>query len=252
MSLKRVWLLMLLLFLGGKTWSTSELWKDSVKVAYDRADYQVVEALLLKQVREEASAELYFNLGNAMMKQGKLGEAIWNYEQASLMNPTDEDIQHNLTIAKGQVRDQFEEIPTFSLFPLMARINHFVDVAWLGVLAYLLILSVVEVAILHKVMGFTHLTSNYWKGVLVAGMLLLTWAKVQASVLSAHQEGIVMQDGSRVLSEPNEQGKLLFQVGEGVKMTLGEVQNGYLEVVAPNGAKGWVLEEGVRELGTDQ
>lgn len=246
---KRSMFFWILLFVFGPVWSRNELWQDSVKLAYDKGDFKIVEHLLLTQAQKEQSAALYFNLGNTAMKQGKIGEAVWNFEQAALMNPTDDDIQHNLAIAKNQVRDEFEEIPKFSLFPLMTRVNQFVDVAWLGLLAYLLLVSVLALAILHKIFGFKNPISKYWKGVLLTSMILLTWAKLQASVLEAHVEAVVMKSRVTVVSEPNEQGKVLFQLFEGVKVEVEEDQGEYMEIVAPNGAKGWVKMKEVRKLG---
>ena len=53
-----------------------------------------------------ASSTLYYNLGNAYMKQGELGRAIVNYRRAQLLAPRDEDIANNLEIAGTQVNNQ--------------------------------------------------------------------------------------------------------------------------------------------------
>ena len=42
------------------------------------------------------NADLYYNLGNAYYRSGKLGFAIFYYKSALRLHPSDDDIQHNL------------------------------------------------------------------------------------------------------------------------------------------------------------
>ena len=55
-----------------------------------------------------ASSALYYNLGNAYMKQGELGRAIVNYRRAQQLAPRDKDIANNLEIARAQVSNQLD------------------------------------------------------------------------------------------------------------------------------------------------
>ncbi len=43
-----------------------------------------------------------FNAGNANLREGRIGEAILNYERASFMAPNDPDIQANLRLARSK------------------------------------------------------------------------------------------------------------------------------------------------------
>jgi hypothetical protein len=68
--------------------------------AYDAnrpADAATLYAKLVDQGYE--SKELYFNLGNAYFKSGKLGQAVLNYRRAWRLAPRDPDIQANLRFA---------------------------------------------------------------------------------------------------------------------------------------------------------
>ena len=49
------------------------------------------------------NSQLYCNLGNAYLQQGKLGKAIANYETARRYNPADTTATHNLSLAKQQI-----------------------------------------------------------------------------------------------------------------------------------------------------
>ena len=62
-----------------------------------------------------ASAELYFNLGNAYYKSHDITMALVNYERARILKPNDPEINHNLEIAREFVVDRIEVLPEFFL-----------------------------------------------------------------------------------------------------------------------------------------
>ena len=55
-----------------------------------------------------ATGKLYYNLGNAYLKAGRLGHAVWGYEKALRLIPGDPDLRFNLAHARGLVQDQPE------------------------------------------------------------------------------------------------------------------------------------------------
>jgi len=69
---------------------------------------------LINQGYEGAS--LYYNLGNAHYRLGKIGYAILYYEKALKLSPGDEDAKHNLALAKVNISDKVDELPPFFIF----------------------------------------------------------------------------------------------------------------------------------------
>lgn len=57
------------------------------------------------------NGKLYYNLGNAYMKNGDLGHAILWYERALKLIPADPDLKFNLDYARGLVKDKMETQP---------------------------------------------------------------------------------------------------------------------------------------------
>ncbi len=51
----------------------------------------------------KVSAALFFNLGNAWFKNGRLGQAIVCYRQAAVLSPRDPDIQANLRFTRDMI-----------------------------------------------------------------------------------------------------------------------------------------------------
>ncbi|MCB0570031.1 MAG: tetratricopeptide repeat protein, partial [Phaeodactylibacter sp.] len=58
---------------------------------------------------------LYYNLGNAYFRVGKLGKAILHYERALKWSPDDEQVLQNLEIARSQLKDDLLVVPESGL-----------------------------------------------------------------------------------------------------------------------------------------
>jgi tetratricopeptide (TPR) repeat protein len=75
--------------------------------AYAAADYAtaiyVYEQLL---ANEGEAASVYYNLANGYYKQGEIARAILNYERALLLDPSNEDVQFNLELARSKAVDK--------------------------------------------------------------------------------------------------------------------------------------------------
>jgi len=60
-----------------------------------------------------AGGHVFYNLGNAYFRLGRLGKAILNYERARLLIPRDADLDFNLGQARARVVDMAPESGTF-------------------------------------------------------------------------------------------------------------------------------------------
>jgi tetratricopeptide (TPR) repeat protein len=91
---------------------------------YFNASFNLADAVYKQERFEEASAlfdalkdnapteddlaKVYHNLGNSLVKEQKLEEAIDAYKSALRINPKDEDTRHNLALSKKQKQEQEE------------------------------------------------------------------------------------------------------------------------------------------------
>jgi tetratricopeptide (TPR) repeat protein len=89
---------------------------ELANAAYAKGDYEKAAGLYEQLLSgNEVSAEVYYNLGNAYYKSGKLGLAILNYERARKIAPEDEDILANLKLANQKTEDKIEAAPQLFL-----------------------------------------------------------------------------------------------------------------------------------------
>ena len=81
--------------------------------AYKSKDYPTAIAKLEAIARNGVeNGQLYYNLGNAHLKNNDLGQAILWYERASALLPNDPDLRFNTDYARSLTRDASEEETT--------------------------------------------------------------------------------------------------------------------------------------------
>ena len=82
--------------------------------AYDKGNYQ--EAARLYQATIDSlgsTSDLYYNLGNAQYRNGKLAKAILGYERALRLDPANEDARANLKFVNDRIVDKKGQTGSF-------------------------------------------------------------------------------------------------------------------------------------------
>jgi tetratricopeptide (TPR) repeat protein len=194
---------------------------------------------------------LYYNLGNAYFKAGRLGFAILSYERAVKLLPGDEDARANLSFAGALVSGGLEPPP------LPLAIGWVVDLyrrVAPGVLAQVLSLSfliggsAVTLLLLDRWPSFRTATLVALAGsgvmALLAGASLV--AKVRAE--SNRVEAVVVTENAYVRSGPGESSPRLAEIHEGLKVRILGERDGFLQVSLANGLTGWVPREQVERI----
>ena len=87
--------------------SAEAITKQNADAEYLKGNYHQAisdyEELLL---RHGASADIYYNLGNAYFRSQDITHAVLNYERALMLSPGDKDIKFNLEFARARTIDQ--------------------------------------------------------------------------------------------------------------------------------------------------
>lgn len=77
--------------------------------SYQHGDYLIAQDLYHKLLDAGIrNGKVHFNLGNALFRQGKTGEAIQHYLLARQFMPRNEDLEANLGYARQQAEDRIE------------------------------------------------------------------------------------------------------------------------------------------------
>lgn len=211
---------------------------------YQEGKYQnAIESYNYIIEKQYKSAKLFYNLGNAYYKINEPAKAILWYERALKMDPSNDDIKHNIAFVNQHLEDKIEIIPKLFITEWYLNIVYSLTInqwAILSIIAcFLLIFSLI--ASLFSRNGLIKTTSS----IFVLLFLLVTIFSIHfAYKINARNENnpeaIVMTNIVTGKSTPNETGNDLFVIHKGIKVIITDQLNNWIEIKLPNGEKGWV------------
>ncbi len=239
----RTLLTYLLFFLSFIAGAQEEALKKAEQ-AFDGKKYQEAAEIYEGLVNDGwKSSELYFNTGNAFYKLNKLGKAIYYYELARTMNPNDEDIKINLSIANGKTIDKIETRENFFINAVKTNLlQSFSTAQWAWLTVILLCITlvafffffVVERIVLKKLTLGIALV-----GIIAFGITYL-FGYSAANAKNNNKFAIIILQEVSIQNEPNPSGVVKFKLHEGTKVRLIRSNGDWSLVALDNGNEGWV------------
>ena len=205
---------------------------------------------------ELRNGKLYYNLANAQLQSGSLGESIANYLRAQRLLPTNVQVQENLQHARGMVTQNFsgdtstrltgEVVSWWRILPMSTR-------TWIAISSWILFWMILVTR------GFvrrgeraeqTHPSPAWTVGLAITGAASLG---VGASVIvddviqSANPQGVVVSDQAIVRKGNGEGFQQAFTepLTEGVEFTLVQERPGWLQIELADGKDGWIPSKDV-------
>jgi tetratricopeptide (TPR) repeat protein len=193
------------------------------------------------------SSYLYYNLGNAYFKQNTLAAAILNYERAYRLNPSDEDINHNLEIARSQLTDKFDEVPEFFVITIFGKIKSLFAANTWGIIALLSFAIFLILVLLFLFAGKLFVRRlSFWIACVV--LLLSISCKLIENNLHKYNNAIVFVPVLTAKTSPDDSGKDMFLLHEGTKVLVRDNFNEWTKIQLPNGEQGWVISEAITTI----
>ena len=218
--------------------------KAEADSSYVNENYQQAVEQYEALLKEGASADLYYNLGNAYYRMDNITQAILNYERALLLSPGDADIRFNLQLARSKTVDKI--VPQSEFFVTTwyrSLVNLFSVDGW----AYVSLISLAVAIILALLYLFaTPLwlrKMGFFGGALmvVAFLLANLFAWNQKQIVSHRNGAIIIQSAVPVKSTPAQNGTDLFILHEGTKVVVtDDSMDGWREIRVPDGKQGWI------------
>ncbi|HUI08531.1 MAG TPA: tetratricopeptide repeat protein [Verrucomicrobiae bacterium] len=211
---------------------------------YDEGKF--AQAVAVYEKIEPKTASVYYNLGNAWYREGKLGWAIFNYERARKLAPRDPDILANLKFAEQRLGvDDVNTSPhavqrflrsviasrtanEWSAYEMMAF--------WLTVLAVGVYIFIPKVRT-----GFLILAAAGFVGFAVS-----TWALSDEVIGNrTAPQGVVVVSGVDARFAPLSDSTVHFKLTEGTNIVIREDRDQWLLVERADGQQGWVKTDAI-------
>ncbi len=249
---KAIYLLILLVtaFNGVKADPQSDISKANQ--AYKAGFYDNASALYEKVISEGlASADLYYNLGNAYFKAGNFPSAILNYERALKLDPSNEDIAYNLKVANNQIIDKIDQLPRLFYMKWWDSLRQlFSPDGWsyLTITLFSLFFILLTAFLLSSSIKVRRiLLPVSFVFLILTGLSFILSYQTYKNV-KEHKEAIVFAPVLPVKSSPEDSGIDLFVIHEGLKVQIMDELTGWKEIKITNGSKGWVKAETITQI----
>ncbi len=211
---------------------------------YARKDYAAAAAAYEQALKAGPNPAVHFNLGNALFKSGKIGEAIVHYRRARYLDPRDADIAANLDFLRAYRVDKMMTAPS-PLARLLDRALHRLSRRQAGVL------TAVSFAL---------------AGAFLAGWIVRRWpalgvAASACALVAAYgfatqrawasevdaRPAVVAVPEVNALSGPSDEFKQILLLHDGTEVEIREARGNYLLVQLPGGG-GWLPKNTVERV----
>ena len=194
---------------------------------------------------------LFFNLGNANYRIGKIGYAILYYEKARELSPSDEDVKHNLDFVRLSTVDRIQPLPRFFLFDWWeALLGLFSDNGW----AYVVFVLYLLVILLAGTYSYSKTVKQqkifFFSG--ITGVFLLAFS-ISLLVIKVNREatlksGVIVEQAVTVKFSPDPQSTDAFIIHEGLKVNLEDQLDSWVKIRLADGKVGWVEQTFVEQI----
>lgn len=226
------------------TTSTSVTPEDGMK-AYSDARYVEATEIFEKAIANspKPTDELYYNLGASYYKQGEYALALLNFQRAYRLDPSDNDIRHNIQVTRTKTIDKMEPQATFFMHRWIENMTHWFGLGgWMivGLLFFVLFIA-----------GFLLYFLSHKRDLRLAGfycgivsLLLCIWANTMLYrshlFINDTSEAVVTSEVVTVKSSPDLSSEDVMVVHAGMEIKVLQKIGALSEVKFPDGSQGWI------------
>lgn len=241
-----------LLFLSLVSFGQNKHLFDQGKEAYKNGKYQqAINSWMQILDKGEASAELYFNIGNAQYKLNHIGPSIYYYEKALMLSPNDSDIKTNLAFAENARIDAIEPLPQ-SVFSkwyngISGIFTFNVWAIWAVVFSIVFVIFFLFYYFSYKVKTkrFLFLFSSIALFLIV---VTVTMAFLTYNDYVNDKAAIIFSSQIEVKSEPSMGSASAFVLHEGTKVQITGQDGNWFRISLADGKDGWVPASDIKQL----
>ena len=220
--------------------------------AYASGEYQQAikdyEALL----KQGASADLYYNLGNAYYRTENITRAVLNYERALLLSPGDRDIRFNLQIAQSKTIDKIvpeSEMFFFTWYRTLVNLMSVDGWARTSLVSLALVIILLLVYLFSDRIWLRKIGFFGGIALLVLFVMSNVFAWQQKQNLLFRKGAIVIVPSVTVKSTPANNGTDLFVLHEGTKVMITDSSmKDWKEIRIADGKEGWIESKQLEEI----
>ena len=226
--------------------------KENADNEYLKGNYHQAIKDYQELLKKGASADIYYNLGNAYFRSQDVPHAVLNYERASMLSPGDKDIRFNLEFARSRTIDQIAPksemffVTWYKALVNFTSVDNWATTAIVSIIAALLL-------VLTYLFGPTVLSRKigFFGGVVFLVVFLLSnlFAFQQKEQLINRRGAIIMSSSVNVKKTPAKNSGESFILHEGTRVEISDKSlPDWRGIKLADGREGWVLTHQLEEI----
>ncbi len=191
------------------------------------------------------SPELYYNLGNAFYRNGNTAGSVWAYESCLMLSPTHQDAAYNLILANLKVKDRVDlPDPPIYLKWYMGIKEHYTPSTWIDITLFILVLFSLTLTISRRK---KIISRTYIPGMFITLFFCSSFFTLHSIwTVNSVNQGIIYYPAIEARSEPNTFSARLFEVHEGLKVSVNQISENWIKIELLDGKAGWVENHQIR------
>jgi len=211
----------------------------AANIAYEQGDYAAAIRDYRELIDRGANRGLvYFNLGNAYLRNGELGRAIAEFRRARNLRPRDEDIRANLTFARESTRDAIGPPQPSPVLSTLLFWHYRLSRAELALLAVLVNIVFWSLAILRLFRGDSEILG--WALMALLVVLLVTVGSLARHRFFSQPVAVVVPQEIEAFTAPDTESVVRFKLHAGTELRVRDEREGWLRIVLPDDQQGWI------------
>jgi tetratricopeptide (TPR) repeat protein len=213
---------------------------------YKQDDFSGAIELYEQALAEGQNGEIYFNLGNAWLKEGSLGRAMLNYRRAQSWLGSDDDLMTNIELIQKSAIDERVVPDTGIIYKSSAWFYNLFSLNQTTILAIMIYWLVMICIILIILLPFSGLgrISRVGLWILVPLLILLTLS-LSMKIYSdrTNTPAVVVTETADVLLEPKDGADMLYEIHDGYELNVLIRDTDWSKVNLGPGQIGWMKNE---------
>ncbi len=187
------------------------------------------------------NGHIYYNLGNSLLREGRLGRSIAAYLKSARLMPRDQDVRTNLQFARKSIKDAVEPIKPSTLTKTLFFWHYSLSLRELYLVlgaAGLLFWTGMTIRLYRR-------ESEIFRWVVMTLLIVLLAAGGSVATHTFFPERIVVitDKSAKIHSSTNQKSTVLFELHEGTEAELLQQENNWLKIRLSDGKKGWLQSD---------
>lgn len=184
------------------------------------------------------NAKLFYNIGNAYLKNGDIGNAILWYERSLKLMPHDPDLKFNYEYAQSLTRDEKgdKEFPLVRILFFWKYLLSQTHIQWTAIILNLFFWILIIVRVIRRNDRFVTLSHV----MLTLGLIFTLTAVYNDYETDFIKEAVILPDKVSIRSGLTDDATELFVLHAGTKVKIDKEKDDYIRIAFSEGKIGWI------------